>query len=355
MCSFSVRKHASRETDAEYGETVSQSDFCKFCKPFIVPAPHISSMVIRNTIMDSTVPKLPFPSRPYLRQHGAAASATGGGNVGLKGIVAGAITGAIEICITYPTEYVKTQLQLDEKSGRAKEYNGIIDCVKKTVKNHGVFGLYRGLSVLLYGSVPKSAVRFGAFEQLKKMSMDSKGNLSPGQRLYCGLGAGVAEAIFAVTPMETVKVKFINDQRSPNPRFRGFFHGVREIIKSDGIGGVYKGLSATIIKQGSNQAIRFFVMETLKDSYRGGDSQKHVPKLLVGAFGVVAGAASVFETHAGGCGQDQNAGAGVFQIQEHAGLCHPNLEAGRSQGVLQRNSASPGSGLSGCGNNLHDI
>ena len=34
---------------------------------------------------------------------------------GLKGIIAGGITGGIEICITYPTEYIKTQLQLDEK------------------------------------------------------------------------------------------------------------------------------------------------------------------------------------------------------------------------------------------------
>lgn len=70
----------------------------------------------------------------------------------------GGITGGIEICITYPTEYVKTQMQLDEKVG-ARKYNGIMDCVKKTVKGHGVFGLYRGLSVLLYGSIPKSAVR----------------------------------------------------------------------------------------------------------------------------------------------------------------------------------------------------
>lgn len=70
----------------------------------------------------------------------------------------GGITGGIEICITYPTEYVKTQMQLDEKAG-ARKYNGIMDCVKKTVKGHGVFGLYRGLSVLLYGSIPKSAVR----------------------------------------------------------------------------------------------------------------------------------------------------------------------------------------------------
>jgi solute carrier family 25 citrate transporter 1 len=61
-----------------------------------------------------------------------------------------------------------------------------------------------------------------------------------------------------------------------------------------GIRGTYQGLTATIMKQGSNQAIRFYVMETMKDWYRGGDSKKPVPKLVVGAFGAVAGAASVF-------------------------------------------------------------
>lgn len=61
-----------------------------------------------------------------------------------------------------------------------------------------------------------------------------------------------------------------------------------------GIGGVYQGVTATIMKQGSNQAIRFFVMESLKDWYRGGDPNKSVNKLVVGMFGAVAGAASVF-------------------------------------------------------------
>lgn len=56
----------------------------------------------------------PFTRRPWMTNQSAAAAA-GGGNKGLKGIIAGGITGGIEICITYPTEYVKTQLQLDEK------------------------------------------------------------------------------------------------------------------------------------------------------------------------------------------------------------------------------------------------
>ena len=77
-------------------------------------------------------------------------------------LISGGITGALEITITYPTEYVKTQLQLDEKgkAGGQKQYSGILDCVKKTVKSKGVLGLYRGLSVLVYGSIPKSGVRY---------------------------------------------------------------------------------------------------------------------------------------------------------------------------------------------------
>lgn len=226
----------------------------------------------------------------------APASSAGG----LKGIIAGGITGGIEICITYPTEFVKTHLQLDEgsaKTGQPRKYTGAVDCVKKTVQKNGFFGLYRGLSVLLYGSIPKSGVRFGAFEALKKRMVNDKGQLTGTTRLLCGLGAGVSEAILAVTPMETVKVKFIHDQNQLKPKYNGFFHGVREIIKEQGVSGVYKGVTATIIKQGSNQAIRFYVIETLKAEYRKRknlDGNAAIPLLLTGIFGAVAGAASVF-------------------------------------------------------------
>ena len=101
----------------------------------------------------------------------AGAGGRGGSNKFVKGVIAGGITGGIEICITYPTEYVKTQLQLDEKVGK---YKGIFDCAKQTIQTNGVKGLYRGLPVLLYGSIPKSAVRFGAFEQFKKIMVDEK-------------------------------------------------------------------------------------------------------------------------------------------------------------------------------------
>lgn len=74
---------------------------------------HYESPALRSTSEQTTILS-PFIQRPWMVNNGAA-SAGGGGSKGLKGIVAGGITGGIEICITFPTEYVKTQLQLDEK------------------------------------------------------------------------------------------------------------------------------------------------------------------------------------------------------------------------------------------------
>ncbi|KPP57810.1 citrate transporter precursor-like, partial [Scleropages formosus] len=218
------------------------------------------------------------------------------------------IAGGIEICITFPTEYVKTRLQLDEKANPPR-YSGIADCVKQTVQSHGPKGLYRGLSSLLYGSIPKSAVRFGMFEFLSNKMRDESGKLDSTRGLVCGLGAGVAEAVAVVCPMETVKVKFIHDQTSANPKYRGFFHGVREIVRSQvslrfvsvaraatpsGLRGTYQGLTATVLKQGSNQAIRFFVMTSLKNWYKGDNPNRTMNPVVTGVFGAIAGAASVF-------------------------------------------------------------
>ena len=72
------------------------------------------------------------------------------------------------------------------------------------------------------------------FEALKNRMVDEKGNLTNTQTVLAGLGAGVSEAIVVVCPMETIKVKFIHDQTQPNPKYRGFFHGVSTIVRQDG-------------------------------------------------------------------------------------------------------------------------
>ena len=86
--------------------------------------------------------------------------------------------------------------------------------------------------------------------------------MSAPRSLLAGLGAGMMEAVFAVTPSETIKcvylivlrlhahnvrheshrTKLIDDAKSSNPRFRGLIHGTGCIVREEGLRGVYRGL-----------------------------------------------------------------------------------------------------------------
>ena len=61
-----------------------------------------------------------------------------------------------------------------------------------------------------------------------------------------------------------------------------------------GLGGVYKGLTATVVKQGTNQMIRFFVYSNLKNYLQEGDPNKDIGTIRTFIIGGIAGAASVF-------------------------------------------------------------
>jgi len=208
----------------------------------------------------------------------------------LKAILAGGIAGGIEISITYPTEYAKTIMQLYEK----ESHKGPIQVVRDTIKTNGITGIYRGLTCLLCFSIPKAAVRFSGYETVKGFLQDEKGKMSTSANLLAGLAAGCIEAIVVVTPMETIKVKLIHDQLSPKPNYRGFIHGTMSIAQQQGLKGCYKGLIPTILKQGSNQMIRFAVFYELQKRMLGDDPTKKFSVMQSMFAGGVAGAASVF-------------------------------------------------------------
>lgn len=233
------------------------------------------------------------------KNYAAAAGAKRKSKYVWKNILAGGLAGGIEICITYPTEFVKTQLQLDEKANPPK-YKGMIDCGKQTVSQNGTRGLYRGLSVLLVGSIPKAAVRFGAQQWASNKIQEGcfgagfAGRNPTATSLLSGLFAGFSEAVLAVCPMETIKVKFIHDMNQAKPQYKGLFHGIRTIIAQEGLRGCYKGINATIAKQGSNQMIRFGVMDTLKAKHLERTNGERPGILYTALYGGIAGAASVF-------------------------------------------------------------
>ncbi|XP_036333676.1 tricarboxylate transport protein B, mitochondrial-like isoform X1 [Rhagoletis pomonella] len=172
-------------------------------------------------------------------------------------------------------------------------YNGVLDCFRKTTKQYGFRGLYRGMSALLYGSIPKTAVCFGSFEFFKSYLVDENKILSTYNSFLCGFATGIVESILVTTPMETLKVKLINDRRSKKSQYRSFFHAARVILKTDGFRGIYMGLTPTLLRQCSNHAIRFPVMETFKNYYKGDNPTRKPPKWMVAVFGLLAGGSAV--------------------------------------------------------------
>eukprot|EP01083_Nonionella_stella_P091058 254494_1 len=164
-------------------------------------------------------------------------------------MAAGCIAGAVEATAVWPMEYIKTQLQLNAK-GSHLPYNGMISGFTYTVREQGFFSLYRGLAPTLVGSIPKAGIRFGLNSIIKDNLRDKDGKLTLGRNFVAGLGAGVAEALVIVAPVETVKTKCIELNKP-------FINGLQHIIKTEGIAGIYQGATATAMKQGSNMGLRF--------------------------------------------------------------------------------------------------
>ncbi|CAE8598876.1 unnamed protein product [Polarella glacialis] len=212
----------------------------------------------------------------------------------VKTLVKGFLTGFIESIICYPTEFIKTQLQLQSKLN--PQFTGILDCGRQTVATHGPMGLYRGAAPLIIGSSFKQAARWTGYQTMADHLKDENGNITIPKRMFAGFCGGFSEAILAVVPMETIKTRVTDDARRGTKNYTGSFDACMKIMKSEGPMGLYKGVLPTIAKQGTNQMVRFPTQFYLLAFMCGEDKEKRTNPLLNGLAGAAAGAVSVLCT-----------------------------------------------------------
>lgn len=195
---------------------------------------------------------------------------------------------------------MKTQLQLQSKTN--PEFAGIMDCAKKTVEQHGVKGLYRGAGVRIIGAGFQQMFRWGAYTNLTQVFRDPEtGKLSQLNNTICGMGAGVCEAVCAVTPVETVKTRVTDDQRRGTGNYKGSADAIQKILKSEGPMGLYRGAFPTILKQGTNQAVRMPLQVSIFGIISFGDDTKKQSPIYNGVAGFLAGCGSVVLTQPQDC------------------------------------------------------
>ncbi|GAB1518846.1 hypothetical protein RhiTH_001911 [Rhizoctonia solani] len=210
-----------------------------------------------------------------------------------QSLAAGTFAGAVEAFVTYPTEFVKTRSQFDGNK------EGPITIVRNTWNQHGIRGFYSGCTALVVGNAAKAGVRFVSYDRFKRALADKDGKVSAPRSLVAGLGAGMMEAIFAVTPSETIKTKLIDDSKLPQPRFRGLIHGTGIIVREEGIRGIYRGLFPVMMRQGANSAVRFTTYSTLKQFVQSNMRLREgvpLPSSVTFGVGAIAGLVTVYTT-----------------------------------------------------------
>lgn len=85
--------------------------------------------------------------------------------------------------------------------------------------------------------------------------------------------------------METIKTKLIQTNQTLIP-------GIQSILKESGFRGLYQGVFATVLKQGSNQGLRFMFFNKYKD-IQTDNGKKPLTPIMALIGGMAAGCFSV--------------------------------------------------------------
>ena len=97
-----------------------------------------------------------------------------------KNIASGGVAGVLSLCIVYSLDYARTRLANDTQSGvkgGERQFNGLIDVYRKTLKTDGVAGLYRGFVISCVVVFIYRGLYFGFYDTLKPVVLGTDAGL----------------------------------------------------------------------------------------------------------------------------------------------------------------------------------
>lgn len=184
----------------------------------------------------------------------------------LAKIFNGGLAGIIGVASVFPIDLAKTRLQ-NQRAG-SEAYRSMLDCLRKVIASEGFFGMYRGSAVNLILITPEKAIKLTGNDLFRHIlssppKADGKpGHLSLPREMLAGGGAGLCQ-IIVTTPMELLKIQCqdagrtavgrnLSDQQRPSA-----LKVAKELIRTNGFFGLYKGISATLVRDISFSMVYF--------------------------------------------------------------------------------------------------
>ncbi|KAI1882454.1 hypothetical protein AGOR_G00250920 [Albula goreensis] len=175
-------------------------------------------------------------------------------------LVAGGGAGAVSRTCTAPLDRLKVLMQVHASRSNSMCIAGGF---ANMIKEGGIRSLWRGNGINVIKIAPESAIKFMAYEQIKRVIGSDQEALGILERLVAGSLAG-AIAQSSIYPMEVLKTRLALRKTG---QYGGIVDCARNIFKKEGLAAFYKGYIPNMLGIIPYAGIDLAVYETLKNAW----------------------------------------------------------------------------------------
>jgi len=166
-------------------------------------------------------------------------------------VASGGLAGAGSLMIVYPLDYARTRLASDV-GGKDRQFNGLADCLKKTVQAGGVASLYNGIGVSIMGIIPYRGSYFGIFDTLSGYNPyqnDDNGLKRATSKFFCAQFSAITAGYISY-PFDTVRRRLqMQSEKAEHERvYKGAADCFGKILKEEGSSAFFKGAGANALR-----------------------------------------------------------------------------------------------------------
>ncbi|XP_021207989.1 calcium-binding mitochondrial carrier protein SCaMC-2 isoform X2 [Bombyx mandarina] len=174
-------------------------------------------------------------------------------------LLAGGIAGAVSRTCTAPLDRLKVFLQVNTTRENMRK------CLAKMLNEGGITGMWRGNGINVIKIAPESAIKFAAYEQVKRLIKGERSNhpLEIHERFIAGATAGAISQT-VIYPLEVLKTRLALRKTG---QYSGIADAARKIYAREGLRCFYKGYIPNILGIVPYAGIDLAVYETLKKKY----------------------------------------------------------------------------------------
>lgn len=160
-------------------------------------------------------------------------------------IASGGFAGTMSLCFVYSLDFARTRLANDNKSADGtRQYNGLIDVYKQTLKTDGIQGIYKGFVISAVGIFIYRGLYFGLYDTLKPLFLGDKP--SAFMSFFLGWAVTIVSGL-ASYPIDTVRRRMMMTAGT-GVFYKGSIDCATQVIKNEGFMSLMKGAGANVLR-----------------------------------------------------------------------------------------------------------